>query len=173
MRRVPVRRDTMQKHPFNLGTFTIAPERRKQGKINLVVQCKSQSVGQWFIVSDLVIHSYLISCVFVFLHLCIWQSKISFLMSLDYLLFKNISICRVFLTLSNMLYLCIVYLYLCICVFDNPWLFENIAHVGYFRHVITVYFCICVFVFVYLCIWQSRISFLMSLDPWLFKNIAL
>ena len=99
--------------------------------------CKSQSVGQWFIVSDLVIHSYLISCVFVFLHLCIWQSKISFLMSLD------------------------------------PWLFENIAHVGYFRHFITVYLCICVFVFVYLCIWQSRISFLMSLDHWLFKNISI
>ena len=106
-------------------------------QINLVVQCKSQSVGQWFIVSDLVIHSYLISCVFVFLHLCIWQSKISFLMSLD------------------------------------PWLFENIAHVGYFRHFITVYLCICVFVFVYLCIWQSRISFLMSWYRWLFKNISM
>ena len=76
-------------------------------------------------------------CVFVNLYLCIWQSKISFLMSLD------------------------------------PWPFENIAHVGYFWHFITVYLCICVFVFVYLCIWQSRISFLMSLDHWLFKNISI
>ena len=55
----------------------------------------------------------------------------------------------------------------------DPWLFENIAHVGYFRHFITVYLCICVFVFVYLCIWQSRISFLMSWYRWLFKNISM
>ena len=79
-----------------------------RNKINLVVQCKSQSVSQWFIVSDLDIHSYWISCVFVFLHLCIWQSKISFLISLDSWFFENIApvgYFRHFITV-----------YLCICI---------------------------------------------------------
>ena len=60
-------------------------------------------------------------CLFVSLYLCIWQCRISFLM--DHWLFKNRSICRVFLTLSHMLYLCIcelVFVYLTVqnIIFD-------------------------------------------------------
>ena len=87
--------------------------------INLVVQCKSQSVGQWFIFSDLEIH---ISCVFVFLRV----QNIIFDV-LEPLPFQKYSTCWVFPALhhSVFVYLClcicvIVSLYLCICVFYCP-----------------------------------------------------
>ena len=84
---------------------------RKNGqtKINLVVQCKSQSVGQWFIVSDLEIHSYRISCVFVFLTV----QNIIFDV-LGPLAFRKYSTCWVFPALHHSVFL---YLCLCICVF--------------------------------------------------------
>ena len=77
--------------------------------INLVVQCKSQSVGQWFIVSDLEIHSYRISCVFVFLTV----QNIIFDV-LEPLPFRKYSTCWVFPALHHSVF---VYLCLCICVF--------------------------------------------------------
>jgi len=110
--------------------------------------------GQWFIVSDLVIRSnriscvfvfftvqniifdvlrslafwkythvgyfrhfitvYLCICVFVFVYLCIWQSRISFLMSWYRWLFKNISMLGISGTFSHAVF---VYLRICICVF--------------------------------------------------------
>ena len=78
-------------------------------RINLVVQCKSQSVGQWFIVSDLEIHSYRISCVFVFLTV----QNIIFDV-LEPLAFRKYSTCWEFRALHHSV---LVYLCLCICVF--------------------------------------------------------
>ena len=53
----------------------------------------------------------------------------------------------------------------------DPWLFENIAHVGYFRHFITVYLCICVFVFVYLTVQNIIFDVLGSLAFQKYKYI--
>ena len=70
--------------------------------------------------------------------------------------------CWVFLALRHMLYLCILYLYFCICAFDtweynfwNPWtiLFSKIYHMlglsGTSSYAVFVYLCICVCVFVH------------------------
>ena len=78
-------------------------------------------------------------------------------------------------------YLCILYLYFCICMFDTreyhfwyPWtiLFSKICHMmGLYGTVNMLYLCICVFVFVYLCMRHLVISVLISLDQELSENI--
>ena len=119
-----------------------------------MAQCKSQSVGQWFIVSDLEIHSYRLSCVFVFLTV---QNIIFYV--LGPLAFQKYSTCWVFPALHHSVF---VYLCLCICVFVHfsvkniifavlgSLAFQKYKYVGYFRHFLTC--CIFVFAYLYLCI---------------------
>ena len=96
---------------------------------------------------------YLCICEFLFVHLCIWQSRISFLMSLDRWLFKNIThvgYFRHFITGYVNFYLCIWQSRISFLMSLDPWLFKNIAYVGYFGDFVIC--CICVFVYLWICI---------------------
>ena len=148
-------------HPTIQPNPTYSSEALKPIYINLVVQCKSQSVGQWFIVSDLEIHSYRLSCVFVFLTV----QNIIFDV-LGPLAFRKYSTCWIFPALDHsvFLYLCtcvFVFVFLCICqsrisflMSRDHWLFKNTSMLGIsgtFLHAVFVYLCICVLcVFKYL-----------------------
>ena len=102
--------------------FSYIQEEKSNKKIMLFEHCFNQehkpggtvqkSVSesvQWFIVSDLEIHSYRISCVFVFLTV----QNIIFDV-LGPLAFRKYSTCWVFPALHHSVF---VYLCLCICVF--------------------------------------------------------
>merc|ERR1712077_70511 len=104
----------------------------------------------------------------VFVFLCIWQSRISFLTSLNHQLFKSIAYVGYF---GHFVIRCIcvfVYLRICICVFvyltvqniifdvlEKPavqkysicWVFRSFCHM--------LYLCICGFAYLYLCICVS------------------
>ena len=116
--------------------------------------------------------------VFVLLYLRVWLTEISFLISLNKPLFKNIQHVGSFWYFVICCTCVFVYLYFCVwlmevsfLIFLNKNLFKNILHVGSFWYFVIS--CICVFVFVYLYMRQFVISVLISLDPWLFKNISM
>ena len=67
-----------------------------------------------FVILSYAVFVYLCICEFVFVYLCIWQSRISFLTSLNHQLFKNIAYVGYF---GHFVICCIcVFVYLCICI---------------------------------------------------------
>ena len=88
------------------------------------------------------------------------------------------------LSYAVFVYLCILYLYFCICAFDtwehHFWypltiLFSKIYHMlglsGTLSYSVFVYLRMCVFVILYLCIRHMWVSFLIPLNNPLFINI--
>ena len=127
---------------------------------------------------------YLFICVFAFFVFARLTHWIIIFDTLEQSPFQKYATCWVFLAPHHMMYLCILYLYFCICAFDTwdyhfwyPWtiLFSKICHTlglsGTLPYAVFVYLYICVFVFLYLRVWRMGISFLIPLNNPLFKNM--
>ena len=125
-------------------------------------------------------------CICVFY---IWYTGMSYLISLNPMLLKNIAHVGSFKHFVFVYLRIYVFMYLCICVLNiwymgmsylislNLMLFKNIANVGSFKHFLFVYLCICVFVYFTFDtrayhIWYTGISYLISWNPMLFKNMV-
>ena len=115
---------------------------------------------------------YLCICVLAFLYLPVWHMGISFVISLNNPLFKNMPYVGCFWHFV-ICCICVVCIYILYCltlvniIFDileqssfqkygTCWVFLALRHM--------LYLCICVFVFVYLCMRHLVISVLISLD---------
>jgi len=122
-------------------------------------------------------------CICIFVFVCSAHGNMIFDI-LEQSSIQKYTTCWVFLALRHMLYLCILYLYFCICAFDtweynfwNPWtiLFSKIYHMlglsGTSSYAVFVYLCILYLYFLYLRVWHMGILFLISLNNPLFKNI--